>query len=71
MINVADLIANAPLRVVSGEGAHGTIVIYDGKRTERALKMRLTRERSGGQRWARIEAQHGDNWIRIMSGGDA
>lgn len=44
------------IRIVSGEGEIGTAVRYDGKRTIRALKSRLTRERRNGDRWARAEA---------------
>lgn len=66
MINITALITAAPLRIVSGEGAHGTVEPYTGTRTERAIKMRLTRERCDGQRWARAEAQHGDTWVRII-----
>jgi hypothetical protein len=66
MINITDVIATAPLRIVSGEGVQGGIETYTGTRTERALKMRLTRERCGGQRWARAEAQHGDDWVRVL-----
>ena len=39
--------------IVSGEGEMGTREIYTGKRTPRALKIRLTKERAGGDRWAR------------------
>lgn len=49
------LIENNAIRIVSGEGENGTIEQYEGKRTERAIKMRLTKERCGGDRWARAE----------------
>jgi hypothetical protein len=39
--------------ILSGEGDEGRLVRYTGKRTERALKARLTRERCHGDRWAR------------------
>ena len=42
-----------PIHIVSGEGDYGTVEVYDGKRTDRAIKMRLTRERCHGDRWAR------------------
>ncbi len=43
-----------PIHIVSGEGTGpGTVELYTGKRTERAIKMRLTKERCGGDRWAR------------------
>ena len=46
-----------PLYIVSGEGNLGTVEDYTGKRTARAVKARLTRERCGGDRWARIETK--------------
>lgn len=42
-----------PIHIVSGEGEEGTVEVYNGTRTARAIKMRLTRERCGGDRWAR------------------
>lgn len=44
------------IRIVSGEGAIGNTETYNGKRTVRALKSRLTRECCNGDRWARAEA---------------
>lgn len=39
--------------IVSGEnGGRGTIELYTGKLTPRSVRARLTRERSGGDRWA-------------------
>jgi hypothetical protein len=48
--------------IISGEGEEGTITAYHGKDTERAIKTRLTREQSNGDRWARAYrlAQVGD-----------
>lgn len=41
------------VKIVSGEGTgKGTVEIFDGKRTLRALDMRLKKERCGGDRWA-------------------
>lgn len=40
------------LEILSGEGEQGTRVLYAGKRTVRAIKARLTRERCHGDRWA-------------------
>lgn len=39
--------------ILSGEGDRLTIHPYTGKRTDRAIAMRLKRERSNGQRTAR------------------
>jgi hypothetical protein len=48
--------SNIAIRIVSGEGTVGSSDAYTGKRTIRALKSRLTRERCNGDRWARAEA---------------
>jgi len=41
------------IKIISGEGTGpGNEEIYTGKRTQRAIKSRLTRERCGGDRWA-------------------
>ena len=40
--------------IISGEGTgEGRGVIYTGKRTALAITRRLTKERCGGDRWAR------------------
>ncbi len=41
------------IKILSGEGDYGNFEVYTGKRRPRAIKMRLTRERCGGDRWAR------------------
>ena len=42
------------IAIISGEGTGpGTVEEYKGKRSQQALKSRLTRERCHGQRWAR------------------
>jgi hypothetical protein len=41
--------------IVSGEGEQGTSEVYEGATSVRALKSRITRERAGGDRWARID----------------
>jgi len=44
--------------IISGEGdGEGTRELYSGSVSARALKARLTRERSGGDRWARLEVE--------------
>jgi len=48
------------IRIVSGEGEVGTVERYTGKRTLRAVKARLTRERCGGQRFAHAEYLRGN-----------
>jgi hypothetical protein len=54
--DIASLLANNfPLEIVSGEGAQGTCEPYNGALTVRAVLARLTRERAGGDRWARVQ----------------
>ena len=40
------------IKIVSGEGERGTAEVYTGTMTIRALKMRLTKERCRGDRFA-------------------
>ncbi len=48
-----EILKNAEeIKIVSGEGVQGTVEDYEGKRTERAICMRLAKEESGGDRWA-------------------
>lgn len=44
---------NNKIQIFSGEGDYGSFELFTGKRTMRAIKMRLTKERCGGDRWAR------------------
>lgn len=56
-------IANAQrILILSGEGYEGTYSEYTGKRTVRALKSRLTKERCGGDRWARAYISAGPQY---------
>lgn len=43
------------LWIVSGEGENGTSEEYEGKLTAGRILNRLTRERCGGDRWARVD----------------
>jgi len=45
------------LIILSGEGNVGVSEQYTGKRTVRAIMSRLTRERCGGDRWARVDTE--------------
>ncbi len=47
--------AEMKIWIVSGEGEIGSAELYTGKLTLRALRMRLTRERCHGDRWAYIK----------------
>lgn len=49
------------IAIVSGEGERGTAELYTGKMTARAIKMRLTRERCHGDRWARAIQYEGES----------
>ncbi len=40
------------IKIVSGEGETGTVEIYTGKKTIKAIKTRLTKEKCKGDRWA-------------------
>lgn len=52
MISNNSLASAATIEIVSGEGAQGKAEPFTGKRSLRALRARLTRERCGGDRWA-------------------
>jgi hypothetical protein len=59
------------IEIVSGEGTEGTVEDYEGKRTERAICMRLAKEESGGDRWAfaRIDGRrYYRNGYKLMGG---
>jgi hypothetical protein len=61
------------IRIISGEGEIGTVKRYYGKRSERAIKLRLSRERCNGDRWARAiqyshENEHGKVGIDLETG---
>jgi hypothetical protein len=61
------------IRIISGEGEIGTVERYSGKRSERAIKLRLSRERCNGDRWARAvqyshENEHGKVGIDLETG---
>ena len=64
----------APIVIVSGEGELGAAEPYTGKRTIRAIKLRLARERKGGDRWARASVYSheaklgGEVWFDVETG---
>lgn len=73
MTTITKLIETNEIRIVSGEGQVGTSETYNGKRTLRAIKMRLTKERCGGDRWARAKVLHhsdegSDVFVNIETG---
>jgi hypothetical protein len=51
--------AGKPLVIVSGEGEQGTVEAYTGPMTAQAIRARLTKERAGGGRWARVDTDDG------------
>jgi hypothetical protein len=56
-------LSEGEIAIISGEGEIGSAVIYRGKRTQRALRARLTRERCNGDRWARaVQYTHTNDW---------
>lgn len=72
-MTVTKLIETNEIRIVSGEGEVGTTEIYNGKRTLRAIKMRLTKERCGGDRWAKAKVfshsnGYGDVYVDVETG---
>ena len=61
--------SNSAINIVSGEGqGEGISESYHGKRTLRAIKMRLTKERSGGDRWAKamVYSHKSKNGINVF-----
>jgi hypothetical protein len=72
-IMVETLIKFNPIVIVSGEGEVGTVETYNGKRTLRAIKMRLAKERRGGVRWSKAkvyshENDYGPVWFDVETG---
>jgi hypothetical protein len=58
------LLTSKRIIILSGEGETGEIEEFTGKKTARAIKSRLTRERAGGDRWAmalQFVENHGTN----------
>ena len=76
MQHIEDLITNTnhPIYIIAGEGEVGSIEEYTGKRTVRAIKLRLARERRGGDRWARASVYShearlgGEVWFDVETG---
>lgn len=61
------------IMIISGEGDTGIAEKYTGKHTALAIKCRLTRERSNGDRWATAiqyshESESGAVGIDLVSG---
>ena len=53
MKNTLNTNPTSQIKIISGEGTGpGSEETYTGKRTPRAIKSRLTRERCNGDRWA-------------------
>lgn len=73
MTTITKLIETNEIRIVSGEGEVGTSEIYNGKRTIRAIKMRLAKERCIGTRWANAKVfshsnDYGDVFVDVETG---
>jgi hypothetical protein len=72
-MKLTKLIETNEIRIVSGEGEVGTVDPYSGKRTLLAIKMRLAKERRGGDRWAKAkvyshESDYGPVWVNVETG---
>ncbi|MBK7542810.1 MAG: hypothetical protein IPI57_15840 [Candidatus Competibacteraceae bacterium] len=73
MDTITQAIQTNEIVIVSGEGEQGTREVYTGKRSIRAIKLRLGKERRGG-RWARAEvydgqSQYGDRiYVEVETG---
>lgn len=50
-----NILNNEKIYIFSGEGEEGMREEYTGKRTLRALKIKLTKEKCKGDRWARAQ----------------
>ena len=59
------------IEIVSGEGESGTVELFAGKHTVKAIRARLTRERCGDDRWAyvRIDGRYiaDENLVEAIS----
>lgn len=60
------LIKTNKIWILAGEGEEGRFKLYSGTRTLRALKMRITKEKVHGDRWARAYVVSGDVMISIF-----
>lgn len=61
---------NQPIAIISGEGISGSAELYKGKKSVRALKSRLARERCHGDRWATVIELIGVNENSVPIGYD-
>ena len=72
--NLNQMIKTNNITIISGEGTgEGIVEPYTGKRSLRAIKMRLTKERCNGDRWAKamvfsFRNIEGDLFINIETG---
>lgn len=67
-MTINNLIETNVILITSGEGEVGTTETYNGARTMRAIKMRLKKERCGGQRWAKAKVLSLDVFVDIETG---
>ena len=57
--------------IQSGKGTTGSYELYAGKQSDHAIKLHLSRERAGGDRWARAweythESEFGPVYVRMF-----
>lgn len=75
MKNLLKMKQDKQIVIFSGEGEVGTFVRYEGKKSVLAIKSRLTKERCGGDRWAKAftfshELQFGEMVFIDLENGD-
>lgn len=59
-------LTNGDIIIISGEGdGEGSMEHYKGRRTARALRCKLTRERSRGDRWAHAWIDLGESYGKL------
>lgn len=64
---IAKLIETNEVQIVSGQGDMGQVEIYNGKKTMRAIKMRLTKESFGGSCWAKAKVfSHSNDFCDVF-----
>jgi hypothetical protein len=64
---IQNIINTHNFRIVSGEGEQGTVgPLLINIRKASSLKKKLSKEKCGGQRWARVEYQHNGEWIKLL-----
>lgn len=72
-MNLSEMLKSDKVLIFAGEGVVARPpVVYEGKRTARAIKRRLTQERCNGDRWAKAAVyshtnDYGDVYVTFFS----